>query len=126
MPDDGVPLTRLAAARAPCPHPAALGRSYRTDPSLYERASSSGALLTTYTLGRAFQVPVFTDWRTRIETLNAITRRVASTFDAVIVDFYDHPVNDRPELVSADGIHFSAVGQAVMAAEYIRHLGARR
>ena len=93
--------------------------------SLYERASATRALLTTYTLGRAFQVPAFPDWRTRIGTLNAITRKVAATYDANVVDFYDHPVNDRPDLVSADGIHFSAVGQAVMAAEYVRHLGAR-
>ena len=93
--------------------------------TLYGRASATGALLTTYTLGRAFHVPAFRDWRARIETLNAITRSVASAHGAVVVDFYEHPVNDRPDLVSADGIHFSAVGQAVMAAEYIRHLGAR-
>ena len=94
--------------------------------ALYERAVATGALLTTYTLGRAFQVPVLRDWQTRLETINAITRRLAETYGAVVVDMFDHPVNDRSNLVSADGIHFSAVGQAVMAAEYIRHLATRR
>jgi hypothetical protein len=35
---------------------------------------------------------------------------------------WDHPVNQRTDLVSADGIHFAASGQAVMAAEIIKGL----
>lgn len=38
---------------------------------------------------------------------------------------YDHPVNHRPDLISADGIHWSAGGQAVMAAEVIEGLSGR-
>jgi lysophospholipase L1-like esterase len=35
---------------------------------------------------------------------------------------WSHPVNSRPDLLSADRIHFSAAGQAVMAAELVKAL----
>jgi lysophospholipase L1-like esterase len=33
-----------------------------------------------------------------------------------------HPINNRANLLSADGIHFSASGQAVMASEVVKQL----
>ncbi len=35
---------------------------------------------------------------------------------------WDHPVNARDGLLSEDGIHFAASGQAVMAAEMVKSL----
>ena len=87
-------------------------------------AGSSGAQMTTFTLGRAFVVPQFSDWTDRVRRLNSITRGVAQENGAVVVDMWDHPVNSRPELLSADRIHFSTSGQAVMAAEVVRALAA--
>lgn len=85
-------------------------------------AALTGAQLSVFTLGRAFVMPRIPDWADRVRTVNAIVRRLAAEHDAVLVDTWDHPVNDRPDLLSADRIHFSTMGQAVLAAEVVRGL----
>ena len=40
----------------------------------------------------------------------------------MVIDMWDHPIMKRPDLLSADRIHFAASGQAVMAAEVVRGL----
>ncbi|MFI6793750.1 SGNH/GDSL hydrolase family protein [Nonomuraea sp. NPDC050383] len=92
---------------------------------LFERAAATGALLTTFTLGRAFVVPGFQDWHERVRALNDIVRALAAEHRVVLADMWDHPVNDRPDLLSADRIHFSAAGQAVMTAELVKALALR-
>lgn len=94
----------------------------RTLRQMYDLAKGTGALLTTFTLGRAYVVPVFPDWRERITAVNEIVRGLAAEYDAIVVDMWDHPVNDRDNLISADRIHFSTSGQAVMAAEVVKKL----
>lgn len=89
---------------------------------MYDIASGTGAQLTTFTLGRAYVVPVFEDWSDRVQALNAVTRRLAVEYGAVVIDMWDHPVNARDNLLSADRIHFSTSGQAVMAAEVVKQL----
>ncbi|MBC8091149.1 MAG: SGNH/GDSL hydrolase family protein [Pseudonocardia sp.] len=91
---------------------------------LFGLAAVTGAQLTTFTLGRAFVVPGFPDWSERVRAVNAITRALAVEYGAVLVDMWDHPVNDRPDLFSVDRIHFASAGQAVMAAEMVRGLAA--
>ncbi|MFF8725784.1 SGNH/GDSL hydrolase family protein [Streptomyces sp. NPDC015171] len=91
---------------------------------MYDLAAETGAQLTTFTLGRAYVVPVFPDWTERVVTLNAITRALAAEYGAVVVDMWDHPVNSRENLLSADRIHFSTSGQAVMATEMVKALAA--
>ncbi len=91
---------------------------------MYELASQTGAQLTTFTLGRAYVVPVFPDWSERVRTVNRITRTLADEYGAVVVDMWDHPVNSRDNLLSEDRIHFSTSGQAVMASEMAKALGA--
>ncbi|WP_431971064.1 SGNH/GDSL hydrolase family protein [Nocardia sp. bgisy134] len=92
---------------------------------LYRRAAATGAQLTTFTLGRAYRIPEFDDWTERVRTVNAITRMLAAEYRAVLVDMWDHPVNDRADLLSADRIHFAANGQAVLAAEMVKQLAHR-
>lgn len=89
---------------------------------VYGVAALTGARLTAFTFGRAFVMPRIPDWDERVRTLNAIVRRLAAEHGAVLVDTWDHPVNDRPDLLSADRIHFSTMGQAVLAAEVVRAL----
>lgn len=89
---------------------------------MYHLAAGTGALLTTFTLGRAYVVPVFPDWHERVARLNEIVRTVAAEHGAVVVDMWNHPVNARDNLLSADRIHFSTSGQAVLAAEMVRAL----
>jgi lysophospholipase L1-like esterase len=94
----------------------------RTLRRLYDIAVATGAQLTTFTLGRAYVVPVFPDWTDRVRTINDITRTIAADHKAVVIDMWDHPVNDRDNLLSADRVHFSTSGQAVMAAEVVKRL----
>lgn len=91
---------------------------------MWEVAAGTGARLVTFTLGRAYVVPVFNDWHDRITRLNDMTRSLAAGHDAVVVDMWDHEINDRENLVSPDRIHFSTSGQAVMATEVVRALSA--
>lgn len=98
------------------------GAIERTLRQLYDVAQGTGARLTTFTLGRAYVVPVFPDWPERIAAVNQIVRGLAAEYGAVVVDMWDHPVNDRANLLSADRIHFSTSGQAVMAAEMVKKL----
>lgn len=89
---------------------------------VYDIAAQVGAQLMSFTLGKAYVVPVFPDWDERVRTMNAITRRLASEYGAIVVDMWDHPVNARADLLSADQIHFSTSGQAVMATEIVKQL----
>ncbi|WP_245676357.1 SGNH/GDSL hydrolase family protein [Nocardia niwae] len=98
------------------------GEIERTLRRMYDLAKGTGALLTTFTLGRAYVVPAFPDWPERITAINEIVRGLAAEYGALVVDMWDHPVNDRDNLVSADRIHFSTSGQAVMAAEMVKTL----
>ncbi|MFE3325690.1 SGNH/GDSL hydrolase family protein [Streptomyces sp. NPDC059176] len=94
----------------------------RTMRRMYDLASSTGAQLTTFTLGKAYVVPVFPDWADRVVRLNGITRALAAEYSAVVVDMWAHPINARENLLSADRIHFSTSGQAVMATEMAKSL----
>ncbi|MEE4494962.1 SGNH/GDSL hydrolase family protein [Streptomyces sp. BE230] len=89
---------------------------------MYELASQTGAQLTTFTLGRAYVISVFPDWGERVARINDITRGLAAEYGAVVVDMWDHPVNERENLLSEDRIHFSTSGQAVMEAEMVKSL----
>ncbi len=89
---------------------------------MYDIAAGTGAQLTTFTLGKAYVVPVFPDWHDRVETINALTRTLAAEYGAILVDMWDHPINAREDLLSADHIHFSTSGQAVMATEIVKSL----
>lgn len=98
------------------------GEIERTLRHMYDLAAGTGALLTTFTLGRAYVIPVFPDWPQRIAAVNEIVRGLAAEYGALVVDMHNHPVNDRDNLLSEDRIHFSASGQAVMAAEIVKEL----
>ncbi|WP_063813484.1 SGNH/GDSL hydrolase family protein [Nocardia anaemiae] len=98
----------------------------RTLRQMYDLAKGTGAMLTTFTLGRAYVVPVFPDWAERISAVNEIVRGLAAEYDAIVVDMWDHPINNRADLLSADRIHFSTSGQAVMAAEVVKKLATNK
>ncbi|WP_330181499.1 SGNH/GDSL hydrolase family protein [Nocardia sp. NBC_01503] len=94
----------------------------RTLRRMWEFAASTGAQLAAFALGRAYVVPVFPDFPDRVRKLNALTRELASEYGGVVADCEQHPFNDRSNLLSADGIHFSTAGQAVIASLLVRQL----
>ncbi|CDZ90583.1 putative GDSL-like lipase/acylhydrolase [Rhodococcus ruber] len=93
--------------------------------TMYTWAAGTGAQLSVLTLGRAFVIPAFPDWTERVARLNDITRKLAREFDAVLADSWDHPLNDRENLLSEDKIHFATTGQAVLATLVLEQLAAR-
>jgi lysophospholipase L1-like esterase len=107
---------------APVPDYAAIERGLS---AVFGLAADTGATVTAFTLGRAYVMPKFGDWRERVLRVNDITRHLAAEHDVVLVDMWAHPVNMRPNLLSADGIHFSTSGQAVMASEIVKGLAER-
>lgn len=59
-----------------------------------------------------------------VALLNGIVRETARRHGALVVEMYDHPAGGERDLYSADLVHASARGHAVIAAETVRTLGA--
>jgi lysophospholipase L1-like esterase len=93
--------------------------------AMYEWATGTGAQLSVFTLGRAFVIPAFPDFSDRVARLNNITRTLAAEYGAAVAECWAHPLNDRPNLLSEDRIHFATTGQAVIASLLMEALGAR-
>ncbi|GAA5094392.1 SGNH/GDSL hydrolase family protein [Nocardia iowensis] len=64
--------------------------------------------------------------RARLQALIDLTDDVAACYDAILVDVSEHPARLRSNLLSADRMHFSMAGHAVLAAEMIKALSAQR
>ncbi|SEG58248.1 Lysophospholipase L1 [Actinacidiphila yanglinensis] len=60
-----------------------------------------------------------------VHVLNEVTREVAARHGAVVVRMYGHPASSDRDLFSADRLHASARGHAVIAATTIRTLASR-
>ncbi|WP_218151701.1 SGNH/GDSL hydrolase family protein [Amycolatopsis arida] len=93
--------------------------------AMYEWATRTGAQLSVFTLGRAFVIPAVPGFSDRVTRLNNITRTLAAEYDAAVADCWDHSLNDRPNLLSEDRIHFATTGQAIIASVLTETLGAR-
>ncbi|AJT42436.1 SGNH/GDSL hydrolase family protein [Psychromicrobium lacuslunae] len=93
--------------------------------AMWQWAARTGAQLSVFTLGRAFVIPKIEDWTSRITRLNELTRNLATEFNAALGEAWDHPLNNRAELLSQDRIHFSTSGQAVLASLIVQALADR-
>ncbi|WP_329370853.1 SGNH/GDSL hydrolase family protein [Streptomyces sp. NBC_00669] len=60
-----------------------------------------------------------------VEVLNEVTREVADRHGALVVQMHGHPASADRDLFSADRVHASARGHAVIAATTIRALASR-
>ncbi|MCX4098278.1 SGNH/GDSL hydrolase family protein [Nocardia sp. alder85J] len=85
-----------------------------------------GARLATMTIADAVpeDQPQLAPFRDRLDRINKVIRRVADRHDAILVDLWWHPVGRRPDILSADNIHFNISGHAVVAAEVVKALSA--
>ncbi|MFD4353512.1 SGNH/GDSL hydrolase family protein [Nocardia sp. NPDC058518] len=87
--------------------------------------AATGAQLSIFTMADVWAVERMAPMRAmrpRMIALNEVLRAVAAEFDAVLTEFWDHPLRSRPELMSADLIHFTTSGHAVVASEVVRSL----
>ncbi|WP_039825378.1 SGNH/GDSL hydrolase family protein [Nocardia testacea] len=94
----------------------------------FSALAATGAQLCAFTVADVWdteRMAPMRPMRPRMAELNAIVREVAARYDAVLVDFWDHPLRLRPDLMSTDLIHFTTSGHAVVATEMIRALAAR-
>jgi lysophospholipase L1-like esterase len=60
-----------------------------------------------------------------VEVLNEVTRGAAERHGALVVRMYEHPASAERDLFSADRVHASARGHAVIAATTLRALTSR-
>ncbi|MGW6375349.1 SGNH/GDSL hydrolase family protein [Rhodococcus sp. NPDC055112] len=88
----------------------------------FSAAHRSGAQISTLALADVFVGRRMQPMRDRIAHLNDVTRGLAATYDAILVDLWGHPLRLRPDLMSADRIHFTMSGYAVVASEMVRAL----
>ncbi|MGV9666597.1 SGNH/GDSL hydrolase family protein [Nocardia niigatensis] len=88
---------------------------------LCARVAATGARLSMFTLADSFTGrmaplrPLFAGFADAV-------RRVAHRHDAVLTEFWDHPARLRPDWLSADLIHLTMAGHAVVAAEIAKNL----
>ncbi|MCX4093917.1 SGNH/GDSL hydrolase family protein [Nocardia sp. alder85J] len=88
---------------------------------LCERVAATGARLSMFTLADAFTGrmaplrPLFAGFAEAV-------RRTAQRHDAVLTEFWDHPARLRESWLSADRVHLTMAGHAVVAAEVARSL----
>ncbi|MEV4233837.1 MULTISPECIES: SGNH/GDSL hydrolase family protein [unclassified Nocardia] len=93
--------------------------------SIFGALARSGAQVSTFTLADVWEVErmaAMRPMRERMAALNDITRELATRYDAVLVELWDHPLRLRPDVMSADLIHFTMSGHAVVATEMVRAL----
>ncbi|MFI7666028.1 SGNH/GDSL hydrolase family protein [Nocardia sp. NPDC049526] len=93
--------------------------------AIFGTLARSGAQMSTFTLAdvwEAERMAPMRPMRDRMAALNDITRELATRYDAVLVELWDHPLRLRPDVMSADLIHFTMSGHAVVATEMVRAL----
>ncbi|MFE3318244.1 SGNH/GDSL hydrolase family protein [Nocardia sp. NPDC059195] len=87
--------------------------------------AATGAQLSIFTMADVWEVERMAPMRgmrPRMITLNEVLRSLATDFEAVLTELWNHPLRSRPELMSADLIHFTTSGHAVVASEVVRSL----
>lgn len=83
--------------------------------------AATGARLALFTLADA-HVGRFAPLRPRFADFAQSVRRIAHRRDAILTEFWDHPARLRPDWLSADQIHLTMAGHAVVAAELAKSL----
>ncbi|WP_324199063.1 SGNH/GDSL hydrolase family protein [Nocardia amamiensis] len=96
--------------------------------TLFGTLARTGAQVVTFTLADVWEVERMAPMRPmrdRMAALNDLVRELAARYDALLLEFWDHPLRLRPDLMSADLIHFSMSGHAVLASDMVRTLADR-
>ncbi|MFI6865607.1 SGNH/GDSL hydrolase family protein [Nocardia sp. NPDC050406] len=83
--------------------------------------TASGAQLSMFTLSDAFTGRL-RSLRPRFVAFAELTRRLAHRHHAVLTDLWEHPARLRRDWLSADRIHLTMAGQAVVATEVTKSL----
>jgi lysophospholipase L1-like esterase len=93
--------------------------------TLFGTLARTGAQVVTFTLADVWEVERMAPMRPmrdRMAALNDLVRELAARYDALLLELWDHPLRLREDLMSADLIHFSMSGHAVLASDMVRML----
>ncbi|MEU6189717.1 SGNH/GDSL hydrolase family protein [Nocardia sp. NPDC047038] len=93
--------------------------------TLFGTLARTGARIVTFTLADVWEIERMAPMRPmrdRMAALNDLVRELAARYDALLLELWDHPLRLRPDLMSADLIHFSMSGHAVLASDMVRTL----
>ncbi|MGW5378296.1 SGNH/GDSL hydrolase family protein [Nocardia sp. NPDC003999] len=93
--------------------------------TLFGTLARTGARMVTFTLADVWEIERMAPMRPmrdRMAALNDLVRELAARYDALLLELWDHPLRLRPDLMSADLIHFSMSGHAVLASDMVRTL----
>ncbi|GAB4586437.1 SGNH/GDSL hydrolase family protein [Nocardia sp. IFM 10818] len=85
--------------------------------------AATGARLSLFTLADSF-TGALRPLRPLFAGFAESVRRVAARHDAILTEFWSHPARLRPDWLSADRIHLTMAGQAVVAAEMAKSYAA--
>ncbi|MFD8099569.1 SGNH/GDSL hydrolase family protein [Nocardia fluminea] len=102
-----------------------IDRLHRNLSAILTALAATGAQLSMFTVADVWSVERMAPMRAmrpQMIALNEVVRAVAAEFGAVLTEFWNHPLRSRPELMSADLIHFTTSGHAVVASEVVRSL----
>ncbi|MEV6225174.1 SGNH/GDSL hydrolase family protein [Nocardia fluminea] len=100
-------------------------RLHRNLSTILTALAATGAQLSMFTVADVWsgeRMAPMRAMRPQMIALNEVVRAVATEFGAVLTEFWNHPLRSRPELMSADLIHFTTSGHAVVASEVVRSL----
>lgn len=92
---------------------------------LFGALARSGAQLSAFTVADVWDTERMAPMRAirdHLAALNDIIRELAARHDAVLTEFWQHPLRLRADLMSADLVHFTTSGHAVVATEVVRSL----
>ncbi|MEV0294123.1 SGNH/GDSL hydrolase family protein [Nocardia sp. NPDC050710] len=93
--------------------------------ALFGAVTRTGAQVFTFTLADVWdseRMAPMRPMRDGMAALNDIVRELGARYDALVVEFWEHPLRLRPDVMSADLIHFTTSGHAVVASETVRAL----
>ncbi|MGW6725728.1 SGNH/GDSL hydrolase family protein [Nocardia sp. NPDC055029] len=105
-----------------------LGRLRENLSAMFAALTEAGAQVSAFTVADVWEIERMAPMRAmrpRMAAMNDVIRSVAAEYDAVLTEFWDHPVRTRADLMSADLIHFTMSGHAVAASAVVHALAGR-
>ena len=92
--------------------------------AMFAALTGTGARVLTFTFPDLTRLmPIARRLRPRLVDLNDRIRAAAARYDVVVVDGFAHPLSVDPRLWSADRLHASSLGHAMIAASAAEALG---
>ncbi|WP_239476599.1 SGNH/GDSL hydrolase family protein [Nocardia arizonensis] len=93
--------------------------------TLFAAVHACGAQIFAFTIADVWETERMAPMRSlrdRMAILNGIVGELSARYGVLLVEFWNHPLRLRPDLMSEDLIHFTTSGHAVVTTEVVRAL----